>query len=336
MLLQNILKKVKATIDAVRSPPSIETHRALALLAARSITEKVFVQPNEPTFRVFQRAASRLLVNTSPLTSGDLVVKPSSIPGSGNGVFANRSFATGETLTLYPGCIYSSLSVPSLETSAFDSVRETDHSLLLPPAESAYAALRYDGVHIDALNVANIDVLKSACSNHFNGLKLSSALGHIIQHCGNVIPNSITIPVDFFVLEGHEGGLITPNDIDDETARATFFVPPYGSRGRRSIDAQILPWSFLGKLPYWRAESSTFSGALPKLDENNVEETGKRRRRACVIPALMVVAAQNINKGDELFQDYALSGETTPAWYIHVTSDMRWELHSALKRELAQ
>ena len=141
MLLQKILKKVKATIDAVRSPPSIETHRALALLAARSVTEKVFVQPNEPTFRVFQRAASRLLVNTSPLTSGDLVVKPSSIPGSGNGVFANRSFATGETLTLYPGCIYSSLSVPSLETSAFDSVRETDHSLLLPQPRPRRATL---------------------------------------------------------------------------------------------------------------------------------------------------------------------------------------------------
>jgi len=219
----------------------------------------------------------------------------------------------------------------------FDSVRETDPALLLPPVESAYAALRFDGVNIDAFDLSNKDLLQSACSSHFGGLCPSSALGHIIQHCGgNMIPNSVTIPVDFFVLEGHEGGLVTPSDVDDEATRATFFIPPYDGRGKRANDAIILPWSLINRLPYWRAEASKkFSGPLPAPDEDDIITNKKKKRRACLIPGLMVVAAQPIIKGDELFQDYAYSAENSPQWYQPVTSDTRWKLYDSIKQELA-
>lgn len=336
ILWQRVWKRIHATIDAVRSPPSIEIHRSLALLASKSPNERAFVKLNEPTFRVLQRSAYSLLSTTSDL-SPNLVVQTSSITGSGNGVVASRSFAIGDVLTLYPGCIYSHLSVPLLESSVFDSVRETDPALLLPPVESAYAALRFDGVNIDALDLSDKDFLQSACSSHFDGLSPSSALGHIIQHCGDsIIPNSVTIPVDFFVLEGHEGGLVTPSDVDDEAARATFFIPPYGGRGKRANDAIILPWLLINRLPYWRAEASKkFSGPLPVLDGNDMISK-KKKKRACLVPGLMVVAAQPINKGDELFQDYALSTENPPPWYQHVTSDTRWKLYGSIKQELAR
>jgi hypothetical protein len=124
VIWQRVWKSLTRSIDAVRSPPSIEIHRSLALLASKSIKERAFVKPNEPTFRVLQRSAYRLLSTTSDL-SPHLVVQTSSIAGSGNGVFASRSFEMGDVLTLYPGCIYSHLSVPSLESSVFESVRET-------------------------------------------------------------------------------------------------------------------------------------------------------------------------------------------------------------------
>ena len=335
MTWQSILKSFNSTLDAIRSPSSIKIHQILALLASSRKEEKPFIRSNEPLFRVFQRSAQRLLLAEYKYQDElPLLVKKSSIPDSGNGVFAQRKFQAGDALTLYPGCIYTHLSMPTLETSVYDTLRETDSSLLLPPSTSAYTAFRYDGVHIDALDLAEYTSLSSACLNHFNGLAKSSALGHIIQHCGgNRIPNSITLPIDFFILEEHLGGIVVPNDVD-KTAQETFFVPPYGGRGKKANDTYILPWKYHLKLPYWRAESNKkFSGPLPIMME---KDDVIQRKRACVIPGLIVIAAQTINRGDELFQDYALSTKESPKWYEPVSSETRWRLFNNLQTELQQ
>lgn len=106
-----------------------------------------------------------------------LSVKPSSIPGAGNGVFLNTEkpfICTGTVVALYPGLVH-------LKESLMD--REYIKSIL--PDPNFMLMSRPDGYVIDGRSVEKVP------SNPF-------ALAHLINHCGDKLkPNVSQIYFDF-------------------------------------------------------------------------------------------------------------------------------------------
>jgi len=276
--------------------------------------------------RSLQLAAARLLDEAAAAAAPPRVaVRASSLgPGTGRGVFAARDLRIGEALTLYPGALFTSPTVPALEGAALDVPAPPPPAPL--PADESFTAARPDGVLIDALALAS-DAGLAALLAARGGLAAEAAVGHILQHGA---PNAACVPVDLNVLEGSAGGIVPAPG-----AR--------GSRARRELPfafspaddaAAVLPWRLVPRLPYFHAEAGGVeTSPLPPLPP--FADPG--RKRALVLPVLLIVAAADVKEGTELFIDYALApkGEP-PAWYRHTTVSERWRRFESVKARVEE
>jgi hypothetical protein len=272
-----------------------------------------------------------------------VAVRASSLgPATGRGVFALRDLRIGEALTLYPGALHTSPSVPAIDGAALDAPLPTPPAAAALPLDESYTAMRPDGVLVDAAAVADEAGLARLLASR-NGLPAPAACGHILQH--GATPNAACVPIDINVLEGHAGGLMpAPGPRGSRARRALPFA--FGaSRRLRGIGgndnsdeddnsnnkdaAAVLPWRLVSRLPYWHVEEGPLSGPLPPLPPSAVDGA---RRRAVVVPALLIVAAADVRAGEELFIDYALAplGDP-PAWYRAVPVAERWRVYEAVK-----
>jgi len=349
-------------VDSLRAPTPLALHSALAACARARGAAPPRAAPGS-TMRPFQAAAAALL---EPGARARVAVAPSSLgAGSGRGVFAAEPLEPGDAITLYPGAIYTRATAPAPDGAAFldapaapvaaPAAINAAH-LLAPPEGSAYVAVRWDGVMVDALRVAR--AAAHAALARARGLRAELCAGHVVQHPpARAAPNCASVPVDFFLVEGHEGGLVARaargaragargaaergaepgaagGDAELAARMAPFFARGYGDApGAQHEDALLLPWRLHGRLPYWHAETAApLSGALPPLPPALLGAgvgAGARLRRALAVPALLLVAVRSVARGEELFQDYALWPDEPggwPQWYSRVSVERRWEV----------
>ncbi len=255
-----------------------------------------------------------------------MAVRASSLgPGTGRGVFAARDLRIGEALAFYPGALHTVLCVPAIEGAALDVPAPPPPAPL--PADESYTAARPDGVLVDALALASDEGLASLLASR-GGLAAGIAVGHIVQHGA---PNAACVPLDLNVLEGSAGGVLPAPG-------------PRGSRARREMPfdfapeddaAAVLPWRLVPRLPYFHAEAARgpLSSPLPPL----APFADPARRRALVLPILLIVATADVKEGSEIFIDYALApkGEP-PSWYKSATVSERWRRFEAVKSRVEE
>jgi len=78
------------------------------------------------------------------------------------------------------------------------------------------------------------------------------------------------------------------------------------------------------------------TGALPPITHGDVSdaiwraEAADETRRACYLPAVILVATRDVAAGEELYMDYAFWGASHQAWYRDVPHATRWETYEAV------
>ena len=276
-------------------------------------------RPEPPQFAYmheYQRSIAALL---EPGATPLVCVAPSSIPASGSGVFAAERLQVGQLCLLYPGCVFSGLTVPE-QDAGFDAFTEAPP--LEPPPASAYVLMRAGGVRIDASGIASgasLARLVAQCG-------LGAASGHLVQHppvCAS--PNVVDMPVDINVFEGHAGGPVA----DGAVAAAAIAAGGGNAAPSFAPASSILPWRLLHRVPMWYAEAAG-SGERSTLAAMLGREDLDVSRRSVVLPGIALVATREIEKGEELFLDYAFFGGRLPPWYVAVSNQSRWDAHRAV------
>ena len=335
-LLSRFIRNVKSQLDLYKEvserPPLDKLIKALALInTSRRIYSSTIVQHHSTTQLELQRSVRELL---SPNATAKVVVKKSSIPNSGVGIYAAEYLPLGSVVCLYPGRIFSKFSNPPQADSFSDSGAYFEQSLE-PPSTSMYVLIRApDGgsIKIDAgeleTNTLEYKQLVSTC-----GINASS--GHLINHPPlGISPNVIDVSIDIPILEDHDGG-----DVFVDLHNGRLGTAPY----------HIFPWKETHKFPLWwsgleittdgeegtglgrrELKSGILTGLLPPLTDADIENetffnSTEKFKRSCQVPAICFVALTDIEQGTELFLDYSYHGGELPSWYKPVCKIKRWE-----------
>ena len=340
--LRALRAEASLVLDMRKRPPHAALFEALAAIAARrrraaaasstaaaaTAAAAAAAFPGE-----FQRQFAEVLEEEEPRVR----VAPSRIPASGQGVFAARALRCGEVAALYPGAIYAGLDLPALASPGYDSFRAAEP--LLPPSGSEYLLIRGDSTKMDAGPVASgagLAALVARCG-------VAAASGHLVQHpCAGTSPNIVDVSLDVPVFERHPGGLASDGAAAARAAAAAGgnAAPPFAD------DAFILPWRLLPRVPLWWAEAAPgadaiLSGALPPITHSDVADAMMNRedadasRRACLLPAVILVATRDVAAGEELYLDYAFWGADQPSWYAPVPHETRWATYDAVVAQAA-
>lgn len=116
-------------------------------------------------------------INLSGNVNHSLIVKESSIPNAGNGVFlrSSKRIIPGTVLGFYPGIVHPSC-----------LIKNKDYLGSLLPDPDMLLALRVDGSAIDARAADLVPQHRLA-------------VGHLVNHCGKTPPNVLNVQYSFSV-----------------------------------------------------------------------------------------------------------------------------------------
>ena len=275
-------------------------------------------------------------------TNCAIIVKPSTIPNAGYGLFSTRNILRGEIVAVYPGILHgntaSSGKYIGENMGIFDrnddvSMEEEEIRNETNVRKSNYVLRRGDGICVDAgdyITTNDITELKTRFSKY--------SLGHFANHppkgsTPSIIEVGLNIPVEMrFIDKDKPSSLTYASQSQIQSWLHEQQSLPFIPLQRR----YQIPYSW-APAPLW-SHDKTISAKLFEPRDNDTEQIHSltiHNQKYTVptqgtIPVTIFVAIDNIKANSEIFFDYAYlpgtKNQPLPPWYNLIPPSVQWKL----------